>query len=503
MIELSLEQVAQYVGGTVVIPGTASDVGTGTGAPTGVSDDIRITGDVVIDSRACRPGDLFVAIKGDVHDGNLYADDAIAAGAVAAIVSSPVNGPHVLVPDTTIALARLATGVLSARPAVRVVAVTGSSGKTSTKDILGQLLAQVGPTVWPEGSFNNEIGLPLTVLRMTDETEFLVLEMGARGVGHIRTLCEIAQPDVSVVLNVGSAHVGEFGSQSVIAEAKSELVTGLREGGVAVLNRDDPNVAAMAAKAPGDVVFFGGGAEADVQAIDIELDASARPTLSLAIGDAVQTVSLQLHGEHQAANAAAAAAAASALGVPADKIFRALATVTVQSRWRMEVTELPDGTTVVNDAYNANPESMTAALKALAAMGRGRTTWAVLGEMRELGNESISAHDEVGRRAVRLGIDRLIGIGPACRPMVVGAAAEGYYGGEAHYSPDADDAAQYLRENLSAGDVVLFKASRAAGLERLAGHVIDELTASQSIEDSVSAGGAGSTTSELVEGSTT
>lgn len=457
MIELTLAQVALAVGGTL---SAAADPET------------RIAGECTIDSRKVNPGDLFIAIKGENHDGNDHVEQALGAGAGAAITSVEGPGARIVVTDTTAALARLASAVLKQRPEVTVVALTGSSGKTSTKDIIGHILDSVAPTVWPEGSFNNELGLPLTILRIDQATRYLVLEMGARGVGHIRDLCAIAKPDVAVVLNVGSAHVGEFGSKETTALAKGEIIEALERQGTAVLNADDPHVAGMAQRSQAPVRRFGSGAESDVQVVDVVLDEMARPTLTLRIDDVEQTVALQLHGEHQGINAAAAAAATTAAGVSPEAVFAALATVRPQSRWRMEVTQTADSTTVVNDAYNANPESMTAALRALVAMGRSKTTWAVLGEMRELGDESILAHDEIGRLAVRLGVDRLIGVGEQCRPMVLGAASEGYYGGEAHFSPDAQDARAYLAANLSVGDVVLFKASRAAGLEALAAEVI-------------------------------
>ncbi len=456
MIRMTLAEVADAVGGRLV-----------GGLPMEL-----VTGECVLDSRKVCAGDVFFAVSGENFDGNDYVESALAAGAVCVVTSEAGSGVRVVVTDTVAALAALAKAVLVKRPDVTVVALTGSSGKTSTKDIIGQVLDSHGPTVWPEGSFNNELGLPLTVLRIGEQTKYLVLEMGSRGIGHIQSLCEIAAPDIAVVLNVGSAHVGEFGSKEVTALAKGEIVEGLRAKGTAVLNSDDPYVAPMVARTQAPIRWFGSGADAAVQVVDVELDHLARPTVTLRIDDDVRTIRLSLHGEHQAINVAAAAAAATAAGVPTESVFAALATVRPQSRWRMEVTETADSTVVVNDAYNANPESMTAALRALVAMGRGKTTWAVLGEMRELGDESILAHDEIGRLAVRLGVDRLIGIGELCRPLVLGAVSEGYFGGEAHFSPDVLDAREYLSVHVSAGDVVLFKASRAAGLEALAAEVI-------------------------------
>ncbi|NQU36520.1 MAG: UDP-N-acetylmuramoyl-tripeptide--D-alanyl-D-alanine ligase, partial [Actinobacteria bacterium] len=400
---------------------------------------------------------------------------------VAVVADSGALGPRtsagprrITVHNTLTAFGSVATAVLAACPDVTVLALTGSSGKTSTKDILGQILRQYHPTVSPPGSFNNELGLPTTVCAVTRDTRFLVLEMGARGVGHIATLCRIARPDIAIALNVGSAHLGEFGSQENIAKAKGEIVEALAPSGIAILNADDPIVAGMAELTDGPVRWFGSGAGADVQVVDVELDETALVDLTLRIDQSTRRIALPLRGAHQGLNAAAAAAAATAAGLSAEQVFDGLEQVRQESRWRMDVTQTGDGTTVINDAYNANPESMSAGLRALAAMGRGRQTWAVLGEMRELGDGSMMAHDGVGRSAVRLGIDNLVGIGPACRPMVLGAASEGYYGSEAYYAPEVSDAAEYLSTRVGAGDVVLVKASRGVALEHLAAQLIED-----------------------------
>lgn len=471
MIELTLEEVASATSGAI-----SADL----------DPSALVTGDVVHDSRIVQPGDLFIAIVGENSDGHDYVDSALAAGAVAAIVSAsgPLGRPdanatgritrRITVDNTLTAFGNVATAVIAASPNVTVLALTGSSGKTSTKDILGQILRRYHPTVSPPGSFNNELGMPTTVCAVTNETRYLVLEMGARGTGHIATLCRIARPDIAMVLNVGSAHLGEFGSQANIAKAKGEIVEALGSTGVAILNADDPNVAGMANRTEARVRWFGSGRGADVQVVDVELDETAQVDMTLRIDESTRRFALPLRGAHQALNAAAAAAAATVAGLSAEQVFDALEQVQQESRWRMEVTETTDGTTVINDAYNANPESMTAGLRALAAMGRGKQTWAVLGEMRELGEGSIMAHDDVGRSAVRLGIDNLVGIGSACRPMVLGAASEGYYGSEAYYAPEVSDASEYLATRVEAGDVVLVKASRGVALEHLAAQLIED-----------------------------
>jgi UDP-N-acetylmuramoyl-tripeptide--D-alanyl-D-alanine ligase len=335
------------------------------------------------------------------------------------------------------------------------VGVTGSSGKTSTKDLLAAVLAPLGPTVAPPGSFNNELGLPWTVLRADAGTRHLVLEFSARGAGHIARLAAVAPPRIGVVLNVGRAHVGEFGSVEAIARAKGELVEALPADGVAVLNADDALVAGMAARTAAPVVTFGRGAAAQVRAEDVRLDGGrARFTLATPTGRAA--VALRLVGEHHVGNALAAAAVALELGGEPEGVAEALSGAEPASKWRMEVTDRADGLTVVNDAYNSNPESMRAALAALAALGDGtRRTWAVLGRMAEQGDGAGAVHAEIAALAGELGVDRLVAVGTADYPGAERAA-------------DVGAALDLLRAEAGPGDVVLVKASRAVGLERVA-----------------------------------
>jgi UDP-N-acetylmuramoyl-tripeptide--D-alanyl-D-alanine ligase len=429
---------------------------------------VLITGPVVVDSREARPGGLFVAVPGDRADGHDFAGAAVAAGAVAVLASRPVGVPAVVVADPVAALGRLARAVVDRLPDVTVVGVTGSSGKTSTKDLLAQLLPRRGPTVAPAGSFNNEIGLPLTALRADASTRHLVMEMGARGAGHVAYLAGITPPRVGVVLNVGSAHMGEFGGRAAVAAAKGELVEALPPDGLAVLNADDPLVRAMAARTSAVVVGFGLGPDADVRADDIVLDDTGRPRFTLVTPEGQAEVALRLFGEHHVSNALAAACVARSVGMGPGEVAEALSAAVPLSRWRMEVTERADGVTVVNDAYNANPESVRAALKALVGMARGRRTWAVLGEMRELGEDAAHEHDAIGRLAVRLDVSRLVVVGDGARPIHLGASLEGSWGEESAFVAEPEEALAVLREQLRPGDVVLVKASRAAGLERVA-----------------------------------
>ncbi len=473
MIAMTLAEIADVVGGAV-----HDDPG------------VTVTGAAFLDSRVAEEGGLFVALKGERVDGHEYVDDAIAAGAVAVLGQRPVGAPAVVVEDPAVALADLARHVLTRLPQVTVVALTGSQGKTSTKDLLAGVLSAHGETVATRGSFNNELGLPLTVLRAEPGTRYLVLEMGARGIGHIRELCAVARPQVALVLNVGKAHLGEFGSQGAIAQAKGELVEALPADGVAVLNADDPLVSAMADRTQASVLGFGESGRAAVRLGEVTLDAAGRPAFELAHDGATAHVQLALVGEHHAANAAAAAAAAIALGMSLEDAARGLAAA-APSRWRMEVTERSDGVTVVNDAYNANPDSMRAALKALAAMGRGRDarTVAVLGEMRELGDSATEEHDAVGRLAVRLDITQLVVVGEPAKPIHLGATLEGSWGGESVFVPDHEAALDWLREQLRPGDIVLVKASRAAALERVAAALLEN--ASSGADGADGADGAG------------
>lgn len=463
MIALSLAEIAEIVGGrSHDIPDPAA----------------RITGPVVIDSRAVRPGALFAAFAGENVDGHDYARRAHEAGAAAVLAARPVGVPAIVVEDVQSALGALAREVVR-RLGTEVVALTGSSGKTSTKDLIAQVLQRHAPTVWTPGSLNNEIGLPLTALTATEETRHLVLEMGARGTGHIRYLTGLTPPKIGLVLNVGTAHIGEFGGREQIALAKGELVEVLPEDGTAVLNADDPLVRAMASRTKARVLLFGEARDADVRAENVRLTAAGQPSFRLQTPSGCSDVTMRLYGEHHVSNALAAAAVAHELGMSVDEIALALSEAGTLSRWRMEVTERPDGVTIVNDAYNANPESMRAALRALAAMGGGRRTWAVLGPMAELGDEALAEHDAVGRLAVRLNVSKLVAVGGReASWLQLGAYNEGSWGEESVHVSDAQAAVDLLRSELRPGDVVLVKASRSVGLERVAQALLENTAAS-------------------------
>jgi UDP-N-acetylmuramoyl-tripeptide--D-alanyl-D-alanine ligase len=451
-----------------------------------------VTGPAFVDSRAVEAGGLFVAVVGERSDGHAYADASIAAGAAAVLASREVEAPCVVVADPVAALGKLARHVVDSLPGCTVLAMTGSQGKTGTKDYLAQVLATAGPTVATAGNFNNEIGVPLTVLRATESTKYLVVEMGARGIGHISYLCDIAPPRIAAVLNVGTAHLGEFGSREAIARAKGEIVEALPADGVAVLNARDSLVAAMAGRTEATVVTFGEFAPEDPDTPtlgfhDVGMDDFGRPAASVQWHDAAhgETISARWHlrelGRHQLENVAAAAAMALSAGLAYIDVAQALQEATSQSRWRMELHERADGVVVINDAYNANPASMGAAIQTLADIRQrsGRRTIAVLGEMKELGEGAAAEHAGVGAVAARHHLDVLLVVGEPAQPMAEGAASVTSWRGETVCVEDRAAALAWLRENISGGDVVLVKASRGAALEWVAEGLLTHETAEE------------------------
>ncbi|GAA4721241.1 UDP-N-acetylmuramoyl-tripeptide--D-alanyl-D-alanine ligase [Nocardioides conyzicola] len=443
MIPMTLQEIAAAVDGTV-----SPDVA-----------DVVVSGPAYVDNRAAVVDGLFVAVVGERVDGHDYAD-----GAHAVLGSRPTGAPTVVVDDAVVALGRLARHVVDRLDAT-VLALTGSQGKTGTKDYLAQLLATEGTTVATLGNHNNELGVPLTVLAADAHTRYLVVEMGARGVGHIAYLCEIAPPQVSTVVNVGTAHIGEFGSREAIARAKGEIVEALPADGVAVLNAADDLVAAMAGRTDARILTFGRGG--DVSARDVEVDDLDRPSFQLGHAGEWQPVTLRHSGAHQVENALAAAAMALAVGLPLEQVSTGLSSAAESSPKRMEVHERADGLVVINDSYNANPASTTAAIEALAVIGRrrGRRTVAVLGEMRELGDSAYAGHVEVGAAAAALGIDVVVVVGDAARGIVDGLrTADPAWDGEAIVTAGRDEAQDWVRENVAAGDVVLVKASNGVAL---------------------------------------
>jgi UDP-N-acetylmuramoyl-tripeptide--D-alanyl-D-alanine ligase len=443
-----------------VIPLTLAEIATITGGDLVNADPAAtVTGTVEFDSRLVGAGALFVAFAGEKVDGHDFAGTAIDAGAAAVLGSRDTGQPGVVVADPLAALARLARAVLDRLPQLTVIGLTGSSGKTTTKDLVAQLTERLGATVAPPGSFNNELGHPYTVLKAAADTRYLVLEMGARGPGHIRHLAEVAPPRIGLVLNVGAAHIGEFGSVEGTAAAKGELVEALPTGGLAVLNADDPLVAAMATRTAARVITVGEADGATVRATDVTVDGRGRASYTLIAPAGSRPVSLRVTGRHMVGNTLAAAAVALELGMSLDDLAAALGELTVVSGRRMDVFDRPDGVTVIDDSYNANPSSTSAALRALAAMGGGGRTIAVLGYMAELGDFETAGHEQVGRLAAELGVDRLIAVGEAAAAILHGAAAEAAWKGEPVLAADQPTAVRELAD-LRSGDVVLVKGSR-------------------------------------------
>ncbi|MFT4042854.1 MAG: UDP-N-acetylmuramoyl-tripeptide--D-alanyl-D-alanine ligase [Gordonia sp. (in: high G+C Gram-positive bacteria)] len=418
-----------------------------------VGADIEIDG-AGIDSRSVRPGQLFVPIVA-ARDGHDFISSACAAGATAYLTAQPpVAGLHaaaIVVDDTARAFADLGRAVRLRLPE-RVVGVTGSVGKTSTKDLLAGLLSTTYRTAASEKSFNNELGLPLTLVNAPDDTEAVVVEMGARGIGHIDLLCSIARPTVGIVTRVEGVHLELFGDIESVVAAKGELVESLPADGLAVLNADHPQVASMATRTSARVLTFGLSPGADVYASGITLDATLRASFRLHTPWGSADVVLGARGEHQVANALAAAAAAGGVGVPVESMPAGLLGAAL-SGLRMELSTTASGIIVLNDAYNANPTSMAAALTSLAALDARRRI-AVLGTMAELGHDCADQHRAIADRARSLGIEVI-------------AVAEPMYGGSARHVRDVEAAVAAV-DDLKAGDAVLVKGSRVAALERVA-----------------------------------
>lgn len=464
MIRLSIQEIADAMGGRIV----------GCEQP----EDFFLDGVVDTDSRLMEPGGLFFAKPGEFTDGHLFIPAAIEAGASAVVVDHVVEAsiPQIVVADTVDALGALAQYVVARVRSVsdlKIIGITGSNGKTTTKNLVASLCSSLGPTVAPRDSFNNEVGAPLTMLKLALDTRYLVLELGASGVGHIRRLTNLAAPDIGVVLMVGLAHAGEFGGVEATIAAKSELVTGLIPGSPVILNADDPRVSAMADLASGEVLWFGQSSRAQVRASNINVALSGTSfELTMPTGETAQ-INFAVLGEHHVMNALAMASVGHLLGVALAQIKATLEGVVRAERWRMEIMG-DHGVTVINDAYNASPDSMAAGLKTLRQIsGPQNRTIAVLGEMSELGEYSGEEHDRLALLVVRLNIDQLVVVGSGARRLHISAMNEGSWDGESQFFDTADDAYDYLVTFCRPDDIVLVKSSNSAGLrflgDRLAG----------------------------------
>ena len=477
MIKLSAAQIIEATGGTAIgLEGREEQVYA----------DFATT-----DSREVQTGTLFVAKPGAVTDGHRFIPMAFERGATLALVEREVLDeqgvpyPSIQVPDVVLAmgdLARYSIEQMRAQGELTVIGITGSAGKTTTKDLLAAIFTPEGPTVAPVGSYNSEVGVPLTVFRADESTRYLVIEMGADRVGNIEYLANIAHPDHGAILKVGTAHAGEFGGVDNIERTKGELAEGVQPTGSLALNADDERVLRMASRSVAPITYFGVGEKTDangqpyeryVAALNLRTTDAGCPEFTLRLPDGSEyEISSQLIGEHHVHNLLAAATVAYNSGISGEKIARALNKAAATSKWRMARTDRADGVTVINDAYNANPESMAAALRTLAQLGRTvdpatgqpHRTWAVLGAMLELGDASVEEHDRIGRLVVRMNISKLIAVGDETKPTYNAAHLEGSWGNEATWVKTPEEAEQILRAEVRPGDIVLFKSSNGAKL---------------------------------------
>lgn len=464
MIALTLEQIAGAVDGQLL------------------GSDQLVTGSVETDSRLISTGSLFVAKPGEFTDGHLFLVQAQINGAVAAIVERAVAGTslsQILVKDSVVALGRLAKfvlGRLRETSDLKVVGITGSNGKTSTKNMLREILSRAGETVAPIESYNNEVGAPISMLKVSESTKYLVVELGAGGIGSIDYLAKICRPNIGVVLKVGLAHVGEFGGLETTFQIKSELARNLTKDDLLVLNADDGLVASMKDLSPASTRWFGTSENSGLWASDIAVTLSGT-NFTLHDGEMCHQVKLNILGEHQVMNALAALEVSKLLGIPIESGIAAIEEMPMAERWRMQLMDGPKGSFVINDAYNASPESTRAALQTLATLGKqGHRTIAVLGEMAELGSESAEQHDAIGRIAVRLNIDQVVVVGARAKLIHMGASQEGSWDGESKFYESIDDALEGVRGLLGSGDIVLVKSSKSAELRYL-GDALAEVNA--------------------------
>jgi len=441
-----------------------------------------VTGSVETDSRNVQTGSLFVAKPGEFTDGHVFIESAIQNGAVALIVEHEVLSavPQLVVKDSVLALGILAKHVVAKIKKLghlKVIGITGSNGKTTTKNMLREVLSIAGKTVAPEESFNNEVGAPYSMLRIDDQTKFLVVELGAGGPGTIKYLAQMCKPDIGIELKVGLAHAGEFGGIDVTESIKAELVEELAASGVAILNSDDERVMNMATKTKAKVVTFGLGNDGEYSASDVSISLTGTSFQYGTPDGESNKVNLQILGEHHVYNALAALTTAEVLDVDRKLAIQAIENMKLAEKWRMELGVASTGLTVINDAYNSSPDSMRAALQTLAQLGRisGKKTVAVMGEMAELGEFSAHEHDAIGRIAVRLNLGQVVVVGKGAKLIHMGASQEGSWDGESQYFDEISDALGYLREMLTGDEIVLVKSSKSANLRFLGDDLLKEI----------------------------
>lgn len=464
MIAISLEEIAKAIDAELVGDGS-----------------IVVSGSVETDSRQVTSGGLFVAKPGEVTDGHAFVESAVANGAVAVIVEHQVQTsvPQLIVKDSVLALGLFAKHVVAKVKSLgelKIIGVTGSNGKTTTKNMLREVLATAGSTIAPEESFNNEVGAPYSMLKVEEKTRFLVVEMGAGGPGTIRYLAEMCKPDIGIELKVGLAHAGEFGGISETERIKAELVEELSSSGTAILNFDDERVMHMTSKTKAKITTFGLGEGSDYSASNVSISLAGTSFEYSAPDGFNSSVNLQILGEHHVYNALATLTTAEVLGIDRNAAIAALENMKLAEKWRMELGVAPSGLTVINDAYNASPDSMKAALQTLAQLGRisGKKTVAVMGEMAELGEFSVQEHDAIGRIAVRLNLGQVVVVGKGAKLIHMGASQEGSWDGESQYFDEISNALAYLREMLTGDEIVLVKSSKSANLRFLGDDLLKE-----------------------------
>lgn len=467
MLTMPLERMCEVTGGELLL---------------GSSD--AIVNGLAIDSRRVEPGNVFVALSGEHTDGHEHLDDAISRGARALIVTrSPGQLESALsaAADRDVAVLRVrdslrAVQALAAYHRSRlfcpVIGVTGSTGKTTTKDFMTAVLGQRFRVVATEGNQNNELGVPLTIMNAGADTDVLIVEMAMRGAGQIAELAAIARPGAGLVTNVGTSHIELLGSQEAIARAKSELVAAVAGDGRVFLNGDDAFSGVLAEESRAQVVYYGLSDAADIRATDVSTDEESRPRFTLTAGDQSREVLLQVPGRHNVYNALAAAAVALYLELPIDEIVQGL-TEARSSAMRMQSFVTAGGVHVINDAYNANPTSMRAAIETLAEVSAATHRVAVLGDMAELGSLTELAHFRIGEEVARLPIDALVTVGERARRIADGARAEGMDDERIRPCANVDEATEVLDDILGPGDVVLVKASRVMGLERVVEGIVN------------------------------
>lgn len=455
---------------------TAGDVALATGGRLISGSREQRIGGIAIDSRQVKPGDLFIALKGERVDGHRFVPEAVKRGAVAVLIQREVSPPGsaalLMVPDCQEALLDLAAWYRRRFPVV-AVGITGSTGKTTTKEMVAAVLAQSFSVHKNTGNYNTEIGVPLTLFALRPEHEIAVLEMGMRGLGQIRRLAQVVAPRIGVITNIGMTHLELLGTVDNIARAKWEIVEELPPSGLAVLNGDDERLRYLRCSFKGRVLFYGLGPDNDFRAEEIESHKEAGITFTACTPAGTGIIKLPLPGRHNVVNALAALAVGASFGMSLPDMARGLAGME-PAAMRLNMVKNRAGVTIINDAYNANPTSMESGLVTLMELKGEARAVAVLGDMLELGPAAREAHWELGKKAARLGIDFLVTLGEWREIVLAGARHGGLQEEKGRAFAGKDEAAAFLKEWLRPGDFVLVKASRGMQLEQIVAELLGQ-----------------------------